>query len=943
MDENFGAVEDLEQALISATTARNLNEAIRRSRDSQLLNAFVAACLEDRNDADSTKAFRALEAAETAWSFDQAPAIGWNRSLALEHLQLREEAAAAWRDYLRVERDPKWRTEAAGHLKGTASPTETALWPAVQQALTAAPAGYVVHDAATRFPQQLRTWIEEELLVNWGRLTLSGRANQAASVLARTQVSAAALADAGGDPMSRDVVEILNAASPSTRRLAALGFERYGEGLAKYRRGEASRAISAFRMAKSAFDRIHCPTAALASVRLASCDYYSNDYETVDVDVTNIRGTYIGLLTKYPALAGQVDWLAGLESLARGRADESYARYARSLHLFQGLRESENVGAIHDLMAENRAWVGSTEDAARHRLDALQALSVSGSWRRGASTLSGMAEAATLIGANRAARRFISKAIENAARNGNAELAGHGCLWQAVIDHRQGAADSARHDLADAHEWALRIVDSAVRARFDADSATVEGQIVSVSEPGLSKRLDRAIGFYEAARNNFLLAQCLIVRADRSTDRNSAVRDYRRALALTDRAGYSIADAWERATFYGSFDSAAARLVDLLLEHDDVIAALETADATRSRVLSQLLTRRAGTERATNPKTATLDARAMSAMLPLDTVVVEFAVRDDSLVAWVLMRRSVTVRRLAVGRLWLEESLARLRTELSEPMDSRAAWRDTSAELFDRLFRPLEAAMGMPARIIVVPDATLENLPFAAVYDRVSRKFLIERAEVDLIPAAAFLRRHRRSSSSRAAMFGDPAFDPSIFDNLPRLEGARREVTQVASFYERPEVFTGKAATKSAFLDALPRADVVHFSGHGISASARPAASRLIFAAGGKGDGAVYPGDIIAAGTRARAIILSACGTGVSAPRWSHGVSSVSKAFVAAGASAVAATLWDINDESAVALFRLVHQRLVAGARLGTASRDAVRDAIRNRQVPASTWASLQV
>lgn len=60
---------------------------------------------------------RAVKAAERAWARVATPESAWNRALAYEMNDRTADAIGAWNDYLAIDRDSAWRTEAQNRLR----------------------------------------------------------------------------------------------------------------------------------------------------------------------------------------------------------------------------------------------------------------------------------------------------------------------------------------------------------------------------------------------------------------------------------------------------------------------------------------------------------------------------------------------------------------------------------------------------------------------------------------------------------------------------------------------------------------------------------------------------------------------------------------------------------------------------------------------------------
>jgi hypothetical protein len=71
---------------------------------------------------DSAAAPRALEAAQRAWQIAQTPEIAFNRALAFKANERRNEAIAAWQEYLKLDASSSWAEDAKQNLQRLQEP-----------------------------------------------------------------------------------------------------------------------------------------------------------------------------------------------------------------------------------------------------------------------------------------------------------------------------------------------------------------------------------------------------------------------------------------------------------------------------------------------------------------------------------------------------------------------------------------------------------------------------------------------------------------------------------------------------------------------------------------------------------------------------------------------------------------------------------------------------
>ena len=140
----------------------------------------------------------------------------------------------------------------------------------------------------------------------------------------------------------------------------------------------------------------------------------------------------------------------------------------------------------------------------------------------------------------------------------------------------------------------------------------------------------------------------------------------------------------------------------------------------------------------------------------------------------------------------------------------------------------------------------------------------------------------------------------------------------------------------------LGRWGLLHFATHAVVDETHPARSALILAGDGEEDGLLQPREIAALDLTGKAVLLSACRSASGQVLAGEGALGLVRAFFRAGATAVVAAPWPIQDSEARALISALADELHAGRSLG----EALTRAKRTRMLAgASTlaWAGLQL
>jgi CHAT domain-containing protein len=270
---------------------------------------------------------------------------------------------------------------------------------------------------------------------------------------------------------------------------------------------------------------------------------------------------------------------------------------------------------------------------------------------------------------------------------------------------------------------------------------------------------------------------------------------------------------------------------------------------------------------------------------------------------------------------------------------SPAGWESASADLFDALVRPVLDRLPSGATLIIVPDGPLALVPFGALRDRRSGRYLIEDHPVAVAPsatlAASFLADPARPTAPRHVLV---SADPAAGQGVARLRDAREEASAVAACYPSAELLVGPNVRKADVLERLPGVDLWHFGGHAVVNREVPSLSRLLL--GKTLQDSLFAQDV--AGRHLdnlRVVVLATCEGAAGRVLRGEGVLNLARPFLAAGVKTVVAALWPVPDTSARPVFIMLHRALAEGLAPSAALQRAQVESIHTTNVAA--WASL--
>jgi CHAT domain-containing protein len=284
--------------------------------------------------------------------------------------------------------------------------------------------------------------------------------------------------------------------------------------------------------------------------------------------------------------------------------------------------------------------------------------------------------------------------------------------------------------------------------------------------------------------------------------------------------------------------------------------------------------------------------------------------------------------------------------------------------LLNMLLGPIldELGPGME-RLVIILDDHLHYLPFESLAGvpgqgragGAGARFLVEDLEISYAPSISWWLRRREHSSSyrelqRLLIIGysnEDAAQPLASGSylpLPALRFVRREVDVISGLFKQaePAVLLDQMAGE-AELQALDLAgfDVIHFATHGVLDNEYWWRSYLLLEGSPalRLDGFLSPLEILDWGLNARLVVLSACQTAKGRLYEGEGILGISQAFLLAGAESVIASLWNVNDESSVRIFRCFYRHLKGGEPISRALRLAKLDLIDSRLNHPFYWA----
>jgi len=419
-------------------------------------------------------------------------------------------------------------------------------------------------------------------------------------------------------------------------------------------------------------------------------------------------------------------------------------------------------------------------------------------------------------------------------------------------------------------------------------------------------------------------------------DHNQALEAYRQAVACIEslRAGQSSEDA--RTSFFATTTSAFAQAVLLCLHAGLDTDAFDLTERARSRAFLDLLELGASDLRRAEEARSLTIAQVQS-RLPADALLLCYFTTGATHVARGRASEFDTQRLppakillFAVTRIGLATYDLGLSPNDLLPQRLQAATERHFLQpairrtLYDRLIGPVAHLMAGKRRVYLVPHGPLHYVPFQALIAP-DGETLLRPGGPELVygPSASVLFRQPAPKSPRP----EPVEEVSTSclalgyngEETHRLRFAEDETRAVAALLGG-EALAGPAGKREALFRQGPKARYLHISCHGEFDPEAPLESRLYL-----GAGETLTAHEVLEGLRLTCdlVTLSACESGLSRVRRGDELMGLVRAFMVAGAPAVIATLWRVDERSTRILMERFYRQVAAGAGFARALREA--------------------
>lgn len=519
-------------------------------------------------------------------------------------------------------------------------------------------------------------------------------------------------------------------------------------------------------------------------------------------------------------------------------------------------------------------------------------------------------------------------------------------LLQAEIAEAEGNFDLAleryQNSLNTVEEMRGRVAVEARAAFIEDKESAYQGAVALSLELGQHRQALELVESGKSRSLQDLLAGELDVRVRVHSEEDRPLIEQLEKWRATRNELVSLLANWTRPLALNTRSNASLLEAPLLEDENDRAALQERVKEAEKQIA--LLVERLQVRNAAYAEDAIL--QTPRATLSLDcleegTVLLEYYVCRGEILVFILDRNRTEVVRNIARVESAEDSLSFLRLNLNiitrllmeslSPEEQAARIRSANSnargllkKLHRQLLAPLSAYLQGYRKLIIVPHGPLHYLPFHALYNGETNRYLLQEwEEISYLPSSSLLDFCQRRAERIQTNQGSSALVMGYSSNGQLLH-CPSEASSIAGRLQTNglecQLLLEDEARMAHFENLATEKRLIHLATHGQFRQDNPLFSSLSLA-----DGALTAQDLFNSELHASLVTFSACETGLGVLGGGDEVLGLSRACLYAGASSLLLSLWRVEDESVAMLMEDFYSRLLSGTRKASALIQAQR------------------
>ena len=423
---------------------------------------------------------------------------------------------------------------------------------------------------------------------------------------------------------------------------------------------------------------------------------------------------------------------------------------------------------------------------------------------------------------------------------------------------------------------------------------------------------------------------------------------YKKSIATFDAQRSSLKDEELKLPFFANADALYRDYAEFLIKSHRSEEALQLLDLGRARTLEEGLGSTSNASHLLQKKRVNAQVVARK----LGATILFYALGPGKSYLWAITGNRTRLFVLP-GRSEIDSHVERYQKAILQSSDPLRQRNEDAIYLYTTLVAPAASTIRKSARVVLIPDRSLDGLNFETLLVRGEAGFhyWIEDATIVNTNATRLIAGLDSEGSGKNVetllLMGDP-ISPGA--NYPKLSNASAEIGSIEKHFPPGDrtVLTQVHAVPAAYAAVRPdRFSYIHFVAHGTASRLNPLDSAIVLSASPGHPEAfrLYARDIVHQPLHAKLVTISACyGSGLRAYA-GEGLVGLAWAFLRAGSHNVIGALWEANDASTPLLMDRLYSEIQTGQYPDAALRAAKLSLIHSQTVYRKPlyWAAFQL
>ncbi len=367
--------------------------------------------------------------------------------------------------------------------------------------------------------------------------------------------------------------------------------------------------------------------------------------------------------------------------------------------------------------------------------------------------------------------------------------------------------------------------------------------------------------------------------------------------------------------------------------NDQLQALTEHYNQTIASFMQVIRQRRAEDEGFLDPSKLMVKAKAIVEAQPGTVLIYPLVLQDK---VWLMLAAPggvIKTVQVPVSEAQLGATVLKFRQLLQDPTSSTQAVKATGKALYDWLMQPLAAELrgNHIQHLVFSLDRVTRYIPMSALFD--GQHYLVENYTISTILSADLTDLRDRGPLSTQTT---PVLALGVSDAVADFSALTHVPEELAAIVKQPPpknqgIYPGQEFLNQAFdfrtlRDHLLGHKIIHIATHAQFIPGRPEDSFLLLGSGAK---LTIPAiQTLQDLNEVQLVVLSACSTALGGPNQDGiEISGISSYFLNAGAKAVMASLWTVDDTSTSQLMQAFYQELATGAQSHRTKAEALQQA----------------